>query len=81
MAGKRNRRSWGWVARQRSGRYLASYIGPDLARHYAGATYTSKLDAKAWAGGRAQAPNLSVLFRLGRKALEVSQRFMDAASR
>ena len=23
---------------------LASYIGPDLARHYAGATYTSKLD-------------------------------------
>jgi integrase len=48
MAGKNGRRSWGWVAKQRSGRYLASYIGPDLLRHYAGATYTSKLDAEAW---------------------------------
>jgi integrase len=46
-----HRRSWGWVAKQRSGRYLASYIGPDLARHYAGATYTSKLDAEAWLAG------------------------------
>jgi integrase len=48
MAGKQGRRGWGWLARQRSGRYLASYVGPDLLRHYAGATYTSKLDAEAW---------------------------------
>jgi integrase len=48
MAGKKNRRGWGWVAKQRSGRYLASYIGRDLLRHYAGATFTSKLDAEAW---------------------------------
>ena len=48
MGGKAGHRSWGWLAKQRSGRYLASYVGPDLARHYAGATYTSKLDGEAW---------------------------------
>lgn len=48
MAGKKGKRGWGWIARQRSGRYLASYIGPDTTRHYAPITYTTKLDAEAW---------------------------------
>jgi integrase len=32
----------------RSGRYQAGYNGPDLARHYAPATFTSRMDAEAW---------------------------------
>ena len=48
MAGTKNRRSWGWIARQRSKRYLASYIGHDLVRHYAPSTFTAKMDAEAW---------------------------------
>lgn len=51
MAGKKGKRGWGWIARQRSGRYLASYVGPDKARHYAPITYTTKLDAEAWLAG------------------------------
>jgi hypothetical protein len=42
------RRSWGKILRMRSGRYQAGYNGPDLARHYAPATFTSRMDAEAW---------------------------------
>lgn len=45
---KRARRSWGKVKKLPSGRHQASYIGPDLQRHAAAATYTAKLDAEAW---------------------------------
>src|SRR5699024_4270906 len=31
-----------------SGRYQASYVGPDLARHNAPTTFESKLDAEGW---------------------------------
>lgn len=50
MAGKKGMRlrSWGTLRRLPSGRYQASYIGPDLARHTAPATYTSKMDGEAW---------------------------------
>ncbi|CQD10677.1 phage integrase family protein [Mycobacterium europaeum] len=45
---RRPRRSWGKIARQRSGRYQAGYTGPDLARHHAPATFTSRMDAEHW---------------------------------
>src|SRR5271166_606883 len=45
---KRPRRSWGKILRMRSGRYQAGYNGPDLARHYAPATFTSRMDAEHW---------------------------------
>lgn len=48
MAGKAGRRSFGHVRRKASGRWQASYVGPDLARHYAGHTFTAKIDADAW---------------------------------
>lgn len=47
-AGNRARRGWGHISRQRSGRYQASYIGPDLVRHYAPKTFTSRMDAEYW---------------------------------
>ncbi|HUE32165.1 MAG TPA: site-specific integrase [Mycobacterium sp.] len=45
---RRQRRSWGKIHRQRSGRYQAGYNGPDLARHHAPATFTSRMDAEHW---------------------------------
>jgi integrase len=46
--GNRARRGWGHISRQRSGRYQASYIGPDLVRHYAPKTFTARMDAEYW---------------------------------
>jgi len=48
MAGKANRRGFGYVRRLPSKRYQASYIGPDVARHPALTTFETKGDAEAW---------------------------------
>lgn len=48
MAGKHGRRGWGWLRKLPSGRWHASYIGPDLARHNAPTTYGSRMDGEAW---------------------------------
>lgn len=48
MAGKAGRRGWGFIRRLPSGRFQASYIGPDLIRHRAPRTYTAKQDAERW---------------------------------
>jgi integrase len=47
---QRGRREWGYVRKQgtKSGRYQASYIGPDLRRHFAPVTFSSKMNAEAW---------------------------------
>ena len=42
------RRQFGKVVRQRSGRYQASFIGPDGRRQYAPQTFTRKADASRW---------------------------------
>lgn len=42
------RRSFGHLRRLPSRRWQASYIGPDLQRHTAPVTFTTKLDAEAW---------------------------------
>jgi integrase len=48
LAGKTGHRGWGWLRRRASGRWQASYIGPDLARHYAPSTYSARMDGEAW---------------------------------
>ena len=49
MAGTQpNRRSWGHIRKRASGRFQASYVGPDLVRYWAPQTYTAKLDAEGW---------------------------------
>ncbi len=44
----RRRRSFGKIAKQRSGRYQASYLGEDGERHLAPVTFETKGDADAW---------------------------------
>jgi integrase len=48
MAGRAGHRGFGHIRKLPSGRHQASYIGPDLARHAAGATFEAKQDAEAW---------------------------------
>ena len=44
----RQRRSFGKIRKLRSGRYQASYVGPDNVRHYAAETYSARGDAEGW---------------------------------
>lgn len=48
MAGKQGQRGFGYLRRLPSKRWQASYIGPDLNRHNAPETFTTKTDAEAW---------------------------------
>jgi integrase len=48
MAGRPHRRAFGHVRKRASGRWQASYIGPDLVRHTAPHTFDAKQDADAW---------------------------------
>lgn len=48
MAGKTGHRGWGWIRRLPSGKYQASYIGPDLVRHKAPKTFSAKMDGEHW---------------------------------
>jgi integrase len=50
MSGKRGYRSWGKIKKQptKAVSYQASFIGPDLRRHYAPTTFSSKMNAEAW---------------------------------
>lgn len=48
MAGTSGHRSFGHIRRRDSGRWQASYIGPDLARHAAPTTFEDKDTAVVW---------------------------------
>lgn len=43
-----NRRGFGTIRRMRSGRYQCEYTGPDLQRHRAPDTFTTRMDAEGW---------------------------------
>lgn len=50
MSGKKGMklRTWGTLRRLPSGKWQASYVGPDLARHVAPITYTARMDGEHW---------------------------------
>ena len=48
MSGTPRHRGWGWIRKRASGRYQASYLGPDRLRHYAPTTFERKIDAEEW---------------------------------
>lgn len=45
---KRTRRAFGKIRKLPSGRYQASYVGPDLVRHTGPRTFEAKMDAEGW---------------------------------
>jgi len=42
------RRGFGRIRRERSGRYSAAYVGPDLQLHRAPMTFEARMDAEGW---------------------------------
>lgn len=48
MAGKKGHRSFGHLRKLPSGRWQASYLGPDLARHNGHTTFDARIDGEAW---------------------------------
>jgi hypothetical protein len=48
MANRKGRRRFGWVRKLPSGRYQASYLGPDGQRRHAPETFERKGDADRW---------------------------------
>lgn len=48
MSGTKNHRDWGWIRKRSSGRWQASYIGPDGNRHFALNTFERKTEAEGW---------------------------------
>jgi integrase len=44
----RTRRGWGHIRKRASGKWQASYIGPDLIRYQAPKTFTARMDAERW---------------------------------
>jgi integrase len=48
MVGTKGRRGWGWIRQLPSKKFQASYVGPDMVRHKAHRTYTSRMDAEHW---------------------------------
>lgn len=48
MSNRKGSRGWGHIRRLPSGRFQASYIGPDLRRHTAPMTYSTKPRAEGW---------------------------------
>ena len=52
MSGRSRRRGFGYVRKLPSGRWQASYLGPDLVRRTAPRTFDAKVDAEGWPGRR-----------------------------
>jgi integrase len=52
MAGRHGKRSFGAIRKLPSGRYQASYIGPDTVRHTGPTTFEAKIDAEEWLAAR-----------------------------
>lgn len=50
MAGTKGHRAWGNIKKQRTKTpsYQASYMGPDLRRHYAPTVFAAKMNAERW---------------------------------
>jgi len=50
MSGKSGHRAWGHIKRQRTKTpsYQASFVGPDLRRHYAPHTFSNRMNAEHW---------------------------------
>ena len=52
IAGKQGHRGFGHLRRLPSGRWQASYVGPDLVRHNAPSTFDAKEDGEEWLAAR-----------------------------
>ncbi|MFZ1374060.1 MAG: hypothetical protein WAS01_09710 [Nostocoides sp.] len=79
MSGRGRRRGFWYVRKLPSGRWQASFVGPDLARHAAPHTFETKGDAEGWLGRR-QADVVAGEWRPPAPAVRVAPLTFDAYS-
>src|SRR6476659_9815932 len=48
MSGTKSHRGWGWIRKRPSGRFQASFIGPDRKRHFGPTTFSNRMRAERW---------------------------------
>lgn len=71
MAGRAKHRGFGAIKKLPSGRYHASYLGPDKTRHNGPSTFKAKVDAEAWLAQEQQlVASGAWVTPTGRRALE-----------
>lgn len=73
-----NRESWGSIRQRQSGRFQASYQGPDGERHTAPHTFSTRTDARAWLTTQ-RAAIVNGTWKSPAQ-LEAEQRALDAAT-
>jgi integrase len=70
VVGKQGHRGWGWVRKLPSKRFQASYVGPDLIRHKAASTFSTKMDAEGWLAAERRKIELDVWIPPGQVVAE-----------
>lgn len=70
MVGKQGRRGWGWIRQLPSKRFQASYVGPDLVRHRAATTFSTRMDAEGWLSNERRKIELDVWEPPGLRVVE-----------
>src|SRR6476469_1276375 len=48
MSGTKSHRGWGWIRKRPSGRFQASFVGPDRKRHFGPTTFSNRMRAERW---------------------------------
>lgn len=84
----KQRRSFGWLRKLPSGRWQASYSGPDEQRHHAPQTFDTKLDGEMWLGQESRlisqdrwtppAVREALKYDSGLTFREVAEQYLDA---
>ncbi len=79
MGGRSSHRGFGHIRKLASGRYQASYVGHDGARHNAPETFAAKIDAEAWLAAEHRRSEDPEAWQAPRARLEASRKEAEAA--
>ena len=78
MAARHGQRGFGYLRKLPSGRWQASYIGPDNGRHNAPETFTSKVDAEGWLAAERRRVEAPESWQAPRARIEAARRKAEA---
>lgn len=79
MAGRTRHRGFGYIRKLPSGRYQASYVGHDDARHTAPETFTARIDAEAWLAAEHRRSEDPESWQAPRARIEAARKAAEAA--
>ena len=79
MVGTKGRRGRGWIRQLPSKRFQASYIGPDLIRHKASTTFSTRMDAEGWLSAERRKVELEIWTPPAQRAAEEKAKAITVA--